>query len=122
MLRRTLLKLFTISPLAPLVGLLACVKQIYLVRNVPGGSDGSAVWTANPQYYRKRLPDLWAHDRGLVEAMADKCMSTARNTDTRAWTLAQWNEELLETKALWGMQRQTHEWEMRRRNEKKRST
>ncbi len=125
MLRRTLLKLFTITPLA----LLACAKQIYLVRRgvlhtVPGGSDGS-VWTANPQYYRNRLPDLWAPDRSLVQVMADKCLATARDTDTRAWTLAQWNEELFETKALWGTQQQTHACaahrEMRRRNEKKRS-
>lgn len=101
MLRRTLLKLFTISPLA----LLACAKQIYLVRNVPGGSDGSKVWIANPQYYRKRLPDLWSPHRGLVETMADKCLATAKSQDTRGWTLKQWNEELDETKWQWQLDR-----------------
>lgn len=111
MLRRTLLKLFGISPLA----LLASFKQIYLVRNVPGGSDGSKVWTANPQYYRKRLPDLWAEHRSLVQAMADKCLATASSRDTRGWTLKQWNEELDDTKWQWQLEK------MRRTHEKKRS-
>jgi len=102
MLRRTLLKLFTISPLA----LLASFKQIYLIHTVPlGGSDGSTVFTANPQNYRERLPDLWAAHRSLVQALADKCLATASSQDTRGWTLKKWNEELEETKLQWQIKR-----------------
>jgi len=102
MLRRTLLKLFTVSPLA----LLASFKQIYLIHTIPlGGSDGSTVFTANPQYYRERLPDLWSPHRSLLQVMADKCLATAKSQDTRGWTLKQWNEELDETKWQWQLEK-----------------
>jgi len=104
MLRRTLLKLFTISPLA----ILATFKQIYSIHTVH--QEGSTVFTANPQNYRDRLPDLWSEHRSLVETMADHCLATASSRDTRGWTLKQWNEELDEPKWQWQLEkiRRTH--------------
>ncbi len=103
MLRRTLLKLFAFSP----IGVLFALKSPYSFHAVT--QDSTTIWTANPQYHRKRLPDLWSEHRSLVETMADHCMATARSRDTRGWTLKQWNEELDEPKWQWQLE------EMRRK-------
>lgn len=115
MLRRTLLKLFAISPIAWAIAALKmelpAVKNSYFFRTVtqataPELPESSTVTTANPQHNRDRLPDLWAEHRSLVERMVDKSLELANSRDTRSWTLGQWNEELAVTKLHWQIDRQ----------------
>ena len=118
--RRDLLKLFAISPIGVLFSLRNPYKFLGVSQEGSGPSrelqrEVHTIWTANPQYYRNRLPDLWSEHRSLVEVMADHCMATARSRDTRGWTLKQWNEELDEPKWQWQLE------DMRRTHEKKRS-
>ena len=100
MLRRTLLKLFVVSPLT---GVLFALRNPYWFHTTT--QDTTTIWLANPQYHRKRLPHLWSEHRSLVEAMADKCLATAKSRDTRSWTTKQWNRELDETKWQWQLDR-----------------
>jgi hypothetical protein len=116
MLRRTLLKLFTISPvawvLAALKMELPAVKNSYFFRTeVPVLPESTTVTTANPQKDRDRLPDLWAEHRSLVERMVEKSLELANSQDTRGWTVRQWNDELEVTKVHWQMDRQ---WQIKR--------